>query len=101
LCVDDLGGACLFLLEHYDAPEPINVSVGEDITIRDLAETFGRIVGYEVGLDWDVSKPDGTPRKLLDVSKVTELGSTAKISLKDGIPTVRELFVARHETARL
>ena len=101
LHVDDLARACLFLLEHYDAPEPINVGVGEDITVRELAETVARIVGYEGDLAWDESKPDGTPRKLLDVSKLTDLGWKAEISFEDGVRSTYEWFVEQHETARL
>jgi GDP-L-fucose synthase len=101
LHVDDLARACLYLLEHYDAPEPINVGVGEDIAIRDLAETVARIVGYEGDLEWDESKPDGTPRKLLDVTKLTDLGWKAEISLEDGVRATYKWFVERHETARL
>jgi len=99
--VDDLARACLFLLEHYDAPEPINVGVGEDITIRDLAETVARIVGYEGDLEWDASKPDGTPRKLLDVTKLTDLGWKAEISLEEGVRSTHEWFVKQRESARL
>jgi GDP-L-fucose synthase len=101
LHVDDLARACLFLLENYDAPEPINVGVGEDITIRDLAETVARIVGFVGEIDWDTSKPDGTPRKLLDVSKLTDLGWKAEILLEDGIRATYEWFIRQHETARL
>jgi GDP-L-fucose synthase len=101
LHVDDLARACLFLLENYDAPEPINVGVGEDITVRELAETVARIVGYEGDLAWDQSKPDGTPRKLLDVSKLTDLGWKPRISFEDGVRATYEWFVEQHATARL
>jgi GDP-L-fucose synthase len=101
LHVDDLARACLFLLEAYDDPEPINVGVGEDITIRHLAQTVARIVGYEGDLEWDTSKPDGTPRKLLDVTKLTDLGWKAEIPLEDGVRSTYEWFVERHDTARL
>jgi GDP-L-fucose synthase len=101
LHVDDLARACLFLLENYDMPEPINVGVGEDITIRELAETVSRIVGFEGDLEWDASKPDGTPRKLLDVTKLTDLGWKAEISLEDGVHSTYDWFVEQHETARL
>ena len=87
LHVDDLAQACLFLLENYDSPETINVGVGEDISIRELAELTASIVGFEGRLDWDDSKPDGTPRKLLDVSRINALGWQAKIRLADGIET--------------
>lgn len=101
LHVDDLAQACLVLLERYDAPEPINVGVGEDITIHELAETVAKIVGYEGDLEWDPSKPDGTPQKLLDVTKLTALGWKAQIPLEDGIRLTYEWFVAQHQTARL
>lgn len=83
--VDDLARACVHLLETYDEPEPINVGVGEDIAIRDLAELVAAVVGYQGELRWDTSKPDGTPRKLLDVSRITALGWKAEIGLRDGI----------------
>src|SRR3954471_17665752 len=70
LHVDDLARACLFLLENYDEPEPINVGVGEDLSIRELAELVADVVGYEGALEFDTSKPDGTPRKLLDVGSL-------------------------------
>ena len=85
LHVDDLARACLFLLEHYDEPAPINVGVGEDLSIRQLAELVASIVGYEGSLEFDTTKPDGTPRKLLDVSKLHGLGWKAEIGLREGL----------------
>ena len=85
LHVDDLARACLFLLEHYDDPAPINVGVGEDLSIRQLAELVASIVGYEGSLEFDTSKPDGTPRKLLDVGKLHSLGWRAEIGLREGL----------------
>jgi GDP-L-fucose synthase len=85
LHVDDLARACLFLLEHYDAPEPINVGVGEDLSIRELAELVADIVGFAGTLEFDTSKPDGTPRKLLDVGKLHGLGWRAEIDLREGL----------------
>ncbi|MGY1886105.1 GDP-L-fucose synthase family protein [Blastococcus sp. SYSU DS0753] len=85
LHVDDLARACLFLLEHYDEPEPINVGVGADLSIRELAELVADVVGYEGRLEFDTSKPDGTPRKLLDVSKLHGLGWRARIDLRTGL----------------
>jgi GDP-L-fucose synthase len=82
---DDLGRACLFLLENYDDDVPINVGVGEVISIRDLATLIQEIVGFSGSIDWDSSKPDGTPRKLLDVSKINELGWKPQTSLRSGI----------------
>ena len=93
LHVDDLARACVHLLEHYDAPEPINVGVGDDIAIRDLAALVAEIVGYEGAVEWDTSRPDGTPRKLLDVSRITALGWHAEIGLRDGIAATYEWFL--------
>jgi len=83
--VDDLAEACLFLMENYDAAAPVNVGVGGDISIRDLAVLICEVVGYEGKLSFDASKPDGTPRKVLDVSRIKALGWTAKIGLKEGL----------------
>lgn len=85
LHVDDCASACLFLLEKYDSPEIINVGSGEDITIRDLAELVCDVVGFDGELTWDKTKPDGTPRKLLDISKLRALGWTPSISLREGV----------------
>ena len=85
LYADDLAEACLFLMENYDGPDQINVGVGEDLSIKELAELVAEEVGYKGEIHWDTSKPDGTPRKLLDVSKVNALGWKAKTSLRDGI----------------
>jgi GDP-L-fucose synthase len=85
LHVDDLARACLFLLEHYDEPGPINVGVGHDLSIRELAEMVADIVGFEGELQFDTTKPDGTPRKLLDVSKLHGLGWQAEIELRKGL----------------
>ncbi|MBN9618168.1 MAG: GDP-L-fucose synthase, partial [Actinobacteria bacterium] len=85
LHVDDLARACLFLLENYDAPEPINVGVGEDLSIGELAEVVAQIVGYQGRIDNDLTKPDGTPQKLLDVSRINALGWKAQISLREGL----------------
>lgn len=93
LHVDDLAAAVLFLLEHYDSPDTINVGVGEDITIRELAELVTTTIGYDGALDWDTSKPDGTPRKLLDVSRVQALGWAAAISLPAGLAATYAWFL--------
>jgi GDP-L-fucose synthase len=85
LHVDDLAVASLFLLETYDSAETINVGVGEDVTIRRLAEIVAEVVGYHGELVQDTSKPDGTPRKLLDVSRINDLGWKAAVPLRDGI----------------
>jgi GDP-L-fucose synthase len=93
LHVDDFASAVLFLLENYDSPEIINVGCGEDISIRGLAELICEIVGFEGDLRWDRSKPDGTPRKLLDVSKIGKLGWEPTIPLRDGIAQTYDWFV--------
>ena len=85
LHVDDLARGCSFLLENYDSPEIINVGAGSDVTIRELAELICEIVGYDGALVFDSSKPDGTPRKLLDISRIKELGWSPAISLREGI----------------
>jgi GDP-L-fucose synthase len=85
LYVDDLADASLFLLENYDGAQQVNVGVGEDISIRELSELVAEEVGYKGQILWDESKPDGTPRKLLDVSLLTEMGWKAKTGLREGI----------------
>jgi len=93
LHVDDLAAAVLFLLEHYDSPDTINVGVGEDVTIRELAELVTTTIGYDGALDWDTSKPDGTPRKLLDVSRLQALGWTPTIGLAEGLASTYAWFL--------
>ena len=93
LHVDDCASACLHLLEKYDSPEIINVGCGEDISIRELAELICDIVGFDGDLSWDKTKPDGTPRKLLDVSKLRALGWTPAIPLRDGIARTYDWFL--------
>jgi len=85
LHADDMADACLHLLEHYDGPDQVNVGTGSDVTIREIAETIASVTGFTGETDWDTSKPDGTPQKLLDVSKLAEAGWTAKISLEEGM----------------
>lgn len=85
LHVDDLADACVFLMHHYDEPDIINIGVGKDLTIRELGELIKKIVGFQGELQWDTSKPDGTPRKLLDVTRLTQLGWQARISLEAGL----------------
>jgi GDP-L-fucose synthase len=93
LHVDDLASACLFLLEKYDSPEIINVGCGEDISIRELVELICDVVGFDGELAWDTTKPDGTPRKLLDVTRLHELGWQATIPLRDGIAQTYDWFL--------
>jgi GDP-L-fucose synthase len=85
LHADDMADACLHLLEHYDGPDQVNVGTGSDVTIREIAETIGQVVGFDGETEWDTTKPDGTPQKLLDVSKLAEAGWTSKISLSEGL----------------
>ena len=93
LYVNDLADAIVFLTDHYDGDEPINCGAGSDVTIRQLAETIGRVVGFEGSLVFDPSKPDGTPRKLMDSSRLTTLGWRPKTSLEAGIAEVHRWFV--------
>ena len=85
LHTDDLADACLHLLQHYDEPEQINIGTGIDIPIREVAEMISSVIGYTGETYWDTSKPDGTPQKLLDVSKLNSLGWSSRISLRDGL----------------
>lgn len=94
LHVDDLADACFFLLENYDDPAIVNIGCGEDITIRELAETVCEVVGFEGSLEFDTSKPDGTPRKLLDMSKLFGMGWKPRIPLREGIASANEWFLA-------
>jgi GDP-L-fucose synthase len=93
LHVDDLADACLFLLTHYDDSEIINIGWGRDQSIRELAEIIADIVGYKGTITWDTGKPDGTPRKLLDVSKLEKLGWRATIELGTGIRQVYQDYL--------
>lgn len=90
LHVDDLAQACLYLMKSYDGRDFLNVGTGEDISIKELAEMVARIVGFDGELRFDTTKPDGTPRKLMDVSRLHSLGWKAKISLEEGISSVVE-----------
>jgi GDP-L-fucose synthase len=96
LHVDDLASACVLLLEQYDSPEIINVGFGEDISIRELAELICDVVAFDGELAWDKNKPDGTPRKLLDVTKLRALGWKPSIPLREGIARTYEWFVANY-----
>jgi GDP-L-fucose synthase len=100
LYVDDLADACLFLMNNYDDSEIINIGVGEDISIKDLANLIANIIGYKGGLSYDSSKPDGTPRKLLDVSKLNNLGWVAKTDLRTGIEEAYRWLLESMETAK-
>ncbi|CAN5619833.1 GDP-L-fucose synthase [soil metagenome] len=92
LHVDDLAEAILFLMHHYNEPEFVNIGTGEDVTIKELAKLVKNITGFQGALIFDSSKPDGTPRKLMDVSKLNSLGWRHKIGLEEGIKKVYEVF---------
>lgn len=92
LHVEDMAAACLHLLENYDGPAQVNVGTGTDVTIRELASIVASAVGYTGEIAWDTTKPDGTPRKLLDVSKLKEAGWTASIGLEEGIQATVEWY---------
>ena len=96
LHVDDLAAACLFLLQHYDQPEIINVGTGKDLTIRELAELVCEIIGFEGGLSWDRTKPDGTPARCSISQKIESLGWKPAIRLREGIAKTYEWFKAHH-----
>jgi GDP-L-fucose synthase len=93
LYVDDLADALVFLLEKYDSPEVINVGCGEDVTIRELAGIVSDVVGFKGELIFDPSKPDGTPRKLLDTTRLQKLGWTPRVSLRDGIEQTYQWYL--------
>ncbi|OHC62800.1 MAG: GDP-fucose synthetase [Rhodocyclales bacterium RIFCSPLOWO2_02_FULL_63_24] len=96
LHVDDLADACVFLMEQGVADGMLNIGAGEDVTIRELAETVMRVTGFSGRIVFDASKPDGTPRKLLDVSRLRDIGWQARIPLREGIALAYRDFMARH-----
>ena len=100
LHADDLAEACAYLMENYSELQFINVGTGIDITIKELAETVSEIVGFEGRLVWDTTKPDGTPRKLMDISKLHEQGWKHTIDLQEGISLTYQDFLKHHETLR-
>ena len=85
LYVDDLANLCVFLMNNYSGSETVNAGTGKELTIKELTELVARIIGYVGRIEWDATKPNGTPRKLLDVSKASSLGWTYKTELEDGI----------------
>lgn len=93
LYVDDLAELCVFLMNNYSGNETVNAGCGEEITIKELAETVARVVGYEGKISWDASKPNGTPRKLLDVSKSKAMGWTPRTELEEGIALAYQDFL--------
>jgi GDP-L-fucose synthase len=100
LYVEDLARASLFLLENYDSPETINVGVGQDAPIREIAAKVAETVGYEGELSQDPTKPDGTPRKLLDVSRLSELGWNAEVGLDEGLKTTYQWYLEHVDSLR-
>jgi len=100
LHVDDLADACLFLMNEYSGEDIVNIGVGEDISLLDLARLVADVVGYEGEIETDPSKPDGTPRKLMDVSRINELGWRARIGLREGVESTYEWFLDNQESFR-
>jgi GDP-L-fucose synthase len=98
LHVDDLADACFFLMERHDGSDLVNIGIGHDLEIRALAELVREIVGFEGEIVWDSTKPDGTPRKLVDVSKLTAMGWTASIGLREGITRTYAEYAQLHTT---
>lgn len=96
LHADDLAAACLFLMENYSEPELVNIGTGTDVTIKQLAETIASVVGFEGSIHWDTSKPDGTPRKLMDVSKLHSLGWKHSTELNEGISSTYQDFIQHY-----
>ncbi len=93
LYVDDLADACLFLMKHYEGNETVNLGTGKELSIKELTELVAKTIGYEGAIEWDSTKPDGTPRKLLDVSKLTALGYTYRTELEEGVALAYQDFL--------
>ena len=91
--MDDLANLCVYLMNYYSGDETVNAGTGKELTIKELANLVARVVGYEGEIRWDETKPNGTPRKLLDVSKATALGWTYKTELEEGIRLSYEDFL--------
>ena len=101
LYVDDMADACVFLLEHYDGVQHVNIGTGKEVTIKELAETVKRVVGYTGEIVWNKDMPDGMPRKLTDVTKLHDMGWRHKIELEEGIKLAYDWFKENIEAARL
>jgi GDP-L-fucose synthase len=101
LHVDDLADACAFLLQLTDPPDWINIGTGVDVTIRELTETVAAVTGYGGEITWDASKPDGTPRKLMDVTRLAKLGWSAKVGLREGVERTYASFLAEKAAGTL
>lgn len=100
LYVDDLADACLFLMDHYDGEQHVNIGTGVEVSIRELAETLIEVIHPSARIEWDSSRPDGAPRKLLDVSKLTALGWTARTDLREGVRRTYEWLADNYDHAR-
>mgnify|MGYP000866046989 CR=1 FL=1 len=101
LYVDDMADACVFLLEHYDGEQHVNIGTGQEVSIKELANTVQRIVGYKGDINWNSSMPDGTPRKLTDVSKLHGLGWRHRVELEEGIKMAYQWFCENVDNARM
>jgi GDP-L-fucose synthase len=101
LYVDDLADACVFLIKDYSGDKPINIGTGEDITIAEFAAEVAITVGYGGAIEFDPTRPDGTPRKLLDVSRLSQLGWRARTSLREGLRLAYEAFLREQEDIML
>jgi GDP-L-fucose synthase len=91
---DDMASACLFLLENYDGDEHVNVGTGTDLSIMDISTLIAELAGFDGITNWDISKPDGTPNKLLDVSKIESLGWSPKITMRAGLQQTMDWYKA-------
>lgn len=100
LHVDDMADACLHLLDHYNGPQQVNVGTGSDVTIKELSQIVAEAVGYAGSVNWDTSKPDGTPQKLLDVSKLAAAGWRSSIGLREGVRSTVDWFRAHRDQLR-
>lgn len=100
LHVDDLADACLFLLENYNGDIPLNIGFGEDVSIRELTELVAEVVGYKGAIEWDTTKPDGTPRKWLDSSRLREQGWKPKISLHEGLESTYKWYTSNLDAGK-
>jgi GDP-L-fucose synthase len=101
LHVDELADACAFLLRQDNPPDLINIGTGTDVTIRELTELVAQVIGFKGRITWDATKPDGTPRKLMDVSRLKALGWTARIGLREGVEKTYAAFLAEKASGRL
>ena len=101
LYVDDMADACVFLLENYSGMQHVNVGTGQEVSIKQLAETVQRVVGYQGKIIWNAAMPDGTPRKLTDVSKIQKMGWKHKVDLEEGIKLAYDWFRENEDSARM